>query len=138
MEAHQSLTLAIVWQLMRAYTLALLSRLGAGVGALVTEAEIVDWANRRAGTSVNNFQDKSLRSSEPILKLIDTLQPGTVDWSLVGEEEDRFLSNAKYAVTSARRIGAPVYALPEDIVAGRHKMIMTVFASLMLTDMDGN
>ena len=84
------------------------------------------------------FQDKSLRSSVPILNLIDTLQPGTVDWSLVGEEEDRFLSNEKYAVTSARGIGAPVYALPEDIVAGRHKMIMTVFASLMLTDMDGN
>ena len=136
MEGNPTLTLAIVWQLMRSYTLVLLSRLGAG--ALVTETEIVDWANRRAGTGVRNFQDKSLRSSEPILRLIDTLQPGTVDWSLVGEEEDRFLSNAKYAVTSARRIGAPVYALPEDIVAGRHKMIMTVFASLMLTDMDGN
>lgn len=54
------------------------------------------------------------------------------------KEEDRMLDNAKYAVTSARRIGAPVYALPEDIVAGRQKMIMTVFASLMLTDMDGN
>ena len=54
------------------------------------------------------------------------------------KEEDRMLDNAKYAVTSARRIGAPVYALSEDIVAGRQKMIMTVFASLMLTDMDGN
>ena len=27
-----------------------------------------------------------------------------------------------------------MYALPEDIAEGRHKMVMTVFASLMLTD----
>ena len=31
----------------------------------------------------------------------------------------------------ARRIGARVYALPEDIVEVKHKMVMTVFACLM-------
>merc|ERR1719195_1760227 len=138
MEANPTLTLAIVWQLMRAYTLALLSRLGSDTP--VTEAEIVAWANTRAGLSLKNFQDKSIRDSVPILKLIDALKPGTVDWSLVTEagegeaEAARLLAVAKYAVTAARRLGAPVYALPEDIVAGRHKMIMTVFASLMLTE----
>ena len=25
------------------------------------------------------------------------------------------MSNAKYAITMARRIGAPIYALPEDL-----------------------
>ena len=62
------------------------------------------------------------------------------------------LSNAKYAVNMARKIGAPVYALPEDIsevtkvfsikfplisstLQVKHKMVMTVYASLMLADM---
>ena len=43
-------------------------------------------------------------------------------------------SNAKYAITLARMIGAPVYALPEDLTEVKHKMVMTVFASLMLVD----
>jgi hypothetical protein len=34
----------------------------------------------------------------------------------------------------ARRIGARVYALPEDIVEVKHKMVMTVFACLMSKD----
>ena len=46
----------------------------------------------------------------------------------------RYLSNAKYAITLARMIGAPVYALPEDLTEVKHKMVMTVFASLMLVD----
>ena len=45
------------------------------------------------------------------------------------------MDNAKYAIAMARRIGAPVYALPEDLVEVNHKMVMTIYASLMLFDM---
>jgi hypothetical protein len=38
----------------------------------------------------------------------------------------------------ARRIGARVYALPEDIVEVNHKMVMTVFACLMSKDFMAN
>jgi len=41
------------------------------------------------------------------------------------------MSNAKYAISMCRKIGARVYALPEDLMEGKHKMIMTVFACLM-------
>lgn len=34
----------------------------------------------------------------------------------------------------ARKIGARVYALPEDISEVKHKMVMTVFACLMARD----
>ena len=58
---------------------------------------------------------------------------------LLNFQED--LANAKYALSMARRIGARVYALPEDIVEIKHKMVMTVFACLMSKDyvpnMDG-
>ena len=35
------------------------------------------------------------------------------------------MKNAKYAITMARKIGAPVYALPEDLIEGKEKMVMT-------------
>lgn len=41
------------------------------------------------------------------------------------------MDNAKYAITSARKLGAKIYALPEDIVEVKPKMVMTVFACLM-------
>lgn len=73
----------------------------------------------------------------PIIHLIDVIKPGVIDYSIVNDKavsEEECMSNAKYAITMARKIGAPVYALPEDIAEVKHKMVMTVYASLMLTD----
>lgn len=36
----------------------------------------------------------------------------------------------------ARKIGAGVYALPEDIIEVKPKMIMTIFACLMTLDVE--
>jgi len=47
--------------------------------------------------------------------------------------KDKF-SNAKYAISMARKIGAKVYALPEDIVEVKSKMVMTIFACIMICD----
>lgn len=44
------------------------------------------------------------------------------------------LANAKYAISIARKIGARIYALPEDISEVKQKMVMTVFACLMSRD----
>lgn len=44
------------------------------------------------------------------------------------------MANAKYAISMARKIGARVYALPEDITEVKPKMVMTVFACLMAMD----
>lgn len=44
------------------------------------------------------------------------------------------LANAKYAISMARKIGARIYALPEDISEVKPKMVMTVFACLMARD----
>lgn len=34
----------------------------------------------------------------------------------------------------SRKVGAQVYALPEDIIEVKSKMVMTVFACLMIKD----
>lgn len=135
---NKTLTLALIWQLMRRYTLNVLSDLGHG--EVAGDDLIVSWVNetlKKAGktSSIKSFKDSSISRSLPILELIDAIQPLSVNFELVqtGDEltdEDK-LSNAKYAISMARKIGAKVYALPEDIVEENQKMVMTIFACLM-------
>jgi len=143
MEGNKTLTLALIWQLMRAYTLSLLSQLNSD-GTPIVESEIINWANRRLeeggkNMSIKSFQDKANKTALPIINLIEVMKPGVIDFSIVKQGDklraEDCLSNAKYCVTMARKIGAPVYALPEDISEVKHKMVMTVYASLMLADM---
>ncbi|MEE6496591.1 hypothetical protein FKM82_002426 [Ascaphus truei] len=119
------------------YTLNVLEDLGDGQKA--NDDIIVSWVNRSltdAGksSSIQSFKDKSISTSLPVVDLIDAIQPGCINYDLVKtgdfSEEDKH-ENAKYAVSMARRIGAQVYALPEDLVEVKPKMVMTVFACLM-------
>merc|ERR1712172_43566 len=143
MEGNQTLTLALVWQLMRAYTLSLLSKLNED-GTPIVGSEIISWANNKLteggkSSQIKHFQDKSNKTALPIIDLIDAMKTGVIDYAVVKNgsklDGEDCLSNAKYAVNMARKIGAPVYALPEDISEVKHKMVMTVYASLMLADM---
>ena len=111
-------------------------------GTPIVESEIISWANNKLleggkEVSIKHFQDKTNKTSLPIIHLIDVIKPGVIDYSFVTQGESMSkevgpgaeyipyliiillyqdcLSNAKYAVTMARKIGAPVYALPEDI-----------------------
>ncbi|XP_028832941.1 plastin-1 [Denticeps clupeoides] len=130
-------TLALVWQLMRRYTLKVLSDLGEG--EKVNDQIIINWVNEALkeagkGTSITSFKDKSISTSLPVIDLIDTIVPNSIKGEMVkrGElsSEDQ-LNNAKYAISMSRKIGAKVYALPEDLVEVKPKMVMTVFACLM-------
>ena len=88
MDGNKMLTLALVWQLMRAYTLALLSRLNPD-GTPIVESEIIAWANNRlkeggkGDVEIKSFQDKSLKDAIPILQLVDTITPNSVNWAVV-------------------------------------------------------
>ncbi|XP_070566512.1 plastin-3-like [Ptychodera flava] len=134
----ETLTLAIVWQLMRAYTLRILQQLS-GSNQPITDDKVVEWCNNKLKqakktSSIRNFQDHSISDSRAVVDLIDSIQPGSINYKNFREnpstDNDKFL-NAKYAISMARKIGAPVYALPEDLVEVKPKMVMTVFACLM-------
>jgi plastin-3 len=142
-EGNPTLTLALVWQLMRAYTLSILTQLAAKDGSAhaVVETEIVDWVNRKlkeAGKSslIRNFQDQSISTAQSVIDLIDAIKPGSISYGqiLPGNTPEEKLANAKYAISMARKIGARIYALPEDISEVKPKMVMTVFACLMARD----
>ncbi|ETE71932.1 Plastin-3 [Ophiophagus hannah] len=136
-DGNPTLTLALIWQLMRRYSLNVLQDLGDG--QKINDDIIVNWVNatlKEAGksSSIQSFKDKSISSSLAVVDLIDAIQPGCINYDLVKtgdlSEEDKH-SNATYAVSMARRIGARVYALPDDVVEVKPKMVMTVFACLM-------
>uniref|UniRef100_A0A8C5CKZ6 Plastin-3 n=1 Tax=Gadus morhua TaxID=8049 RepID=A0A8C5CKZ6_GADMO len=136
-DGNATLTLALVWQLMRRYTLNVLEDLGDGQKA--NDDIIVRWVNSTladAGktSKINSFKDREISSSLAVVDLIDSIQPGSINYDLVKtsdlSDEDK-LENAKYAVSMARKIGARVYALPEDLKEVKPKMVMTVFACLM-------
>ena len=138
---NTKLTLAIIWQMMKMYTLSLLQKCSKS-DKPVNERQIVQWTNKKLAdggkqTQISSFKDSSIASSIVILDLIDTIRPNSVNYSLVlaGRDEREKLSNANYAISLARKIGANVYALPEDIVEVRSRMVMTVFACLMAQEM---
>jgi len=143
MNGNKTLTLGLVWQLMRQYTLTLLARLSPD-GTPIVESEILNWANERLSDAgkdvqVKGFHDPVNKTALPVIHLIDAMKSGVIDYEIVksgsklGYED--CMSNAKYAITMARRINAPIYALPEDLAEVKQKMVMTIYASLMLVDM---
>lgn len=128
------LTLGLVWQMMRHYTLKMLTH----DGKIMKDNEIIKWCNEKltaAGKSstFTSFKDSTLATSRSIVDLIDAVQPGYINYDLVtnaSNDDEKFL-NARYAITMARKIGARIFALPEDITEVNPKMMMTVFACIM-------
>jgi len=124
--------------MMRFNVLSILNALGGG--KKISDGEIIAWANGKVagkGLKISSFHDPSLKTGVYIIELIEAVRPGSVDYNLVekGADEKSALLNAKYAISMARKIGAVVFALPEDIVEAKNKMIMTLVASLMAVDL---
>ncbi|XP_038658595.1 plastin-2 isoform X4 [Scyliorhinus canicula] len=79
-------TLALMWQLMRRYTLNMLEEIGDG--EKVNDEIIVNWVNKtlsdsQKSSSIASFKDKEISTSIPVLDLIDAIQPGSVRYDLV-------------------------------------------------------
>jgi len=136
-DASKTLTLGLLWQLMRFNIISILNKLGGG--KKISDAEIISWANEKVKTSgksskISSFHDPALKNGIFLIELVDAVKPGTVDWAIVerGDDEKSYLLNAKYAISIARKVGALVFALPEDVVEVKNKMIMTFIAGLMV------
>ena len=140
-DGNIKLTLAIIWQMMKLYTFSVLQKCSRSEKP-ISKTQIIQWANRKLGeagkqTQISGFEDDSISTSIVILDLIDSIRPNSVDYALVktGIDDEEKLSNANYAISLARKIGAKVYALPEDIVEVKSRMVMTVLACLMASEM---
>jgi plastin-1 len=143
-EGNKKLLLSVMWQTMRYQQLKLLSSLAKTQGELITDKDIIEWANQKvrqsgkANYQMIQFRDPSLADGLYLLGLVHAVEPRAVNWEQVtlGQNEEEKASNAKYVISCARKIGATVFLTFEDIVEVKPKMIMTFVASLMSVDMD--
>lgn len=90
-EGNTTLTLALVWQLMRSYTLSVLSSLNQSTSNAKVEQEIIKWVNEKlescgkAESKINSFQDSKISTAKPIIDLIDAIKPGVINYELLQE-----------------------------------------------------
>ena len=140
----KKLTLALVWQMMRQHVIETLKSLSKD-GPEVNDDDIISWANfmvkhRNASLQISSFKDQSLKSGRYLLELLAAINSSIVNFELVSSapDEDSMKSNAKYAITIARKLGASIFLLPEDIVQVKPKMLLTFIGSLMAIHLSQN
>ncbi|BFZ55560.1 fimbrin [Savitreella phatthalungensis] len=138
-DGHRLSILSIGWQLMRKDLTETLKRLGSKMGGDITDSQIIKWANDKAGgkSKIRNFGDPCLRSGRFFLDVLSGMRSEYVDYDIVtdGRSDEDAHSNARLAISIARKMGATIFLLPEDIVAVRSKLCWTFVASLMATSM---
>ncbi|ORZ38254.1 Fimbrin, actin-bundling protein [Catenaria anguillulae PL171] len=142
-DGNRTLTLGLVWQLMRAHIMAQVRALSKNAGRELTEEDLIAWANATVargkgakGGPVNGLRDGAVKSGVFFVDIINGLAPDTVDYSLVtdGRTDEDARMNAKYAISMARKLGATIFVLPEDITEGRQRLLLTFVGSLMALD----
>ena len=114
-DANQKAVRLIVWALVRLYYLQIIG--------LKTERNLLDWASEVV--PVNSFNDPIFADGRILIKLIEAIEPRVVNWALVsrGMTYKARLENAKYAISLARKLGAVVFIVPDDIPSLNAKMI---------------
>ncbi|KAG0167505.1 fimbrin [Apophysomyces sp. BC1034] len=140
-DGQRTLTLGLVWQLMRENIVHTLESLTKAGGRGVSDSDMVRWANdvvKRSGkqSTMRSFRDPNLSTGIFFLDVLNGLKPGIVDYTMVtpGRTEEDAFNNAKLAISIARKMGATIFLVPEDIVEVRQKMNLTFVGSLMVVE----
>ena len=132
-DGQRTLTLAITWQLMRKDISLTLSALAQRLGKReISDAEMVKWANdmsRKGGksSSIRSFKDQTLGTGIFFLDVLNGMKSSYVDYELVtaGRTEEDSYANAKLAISIARKMGATIWLLPDDVVQIRSRLLVT-------------
>ncbi|KAI0024218.1 calponin homology domain-containing protein [Xylariomycetidae sp. FL0641] len=140
-DGQKMLTLGLVWQLMRKDITLTLSALAQRLGKReITDSEMVRWANdmcKKGGRSsaVRSFKDPSIASGIFLLDVLNGMKTSYVDYDLVtpGRTDEEAYMNAKLSISIARKLGATIWLVPEDICQVRSRLVTTFIGSLMAT-----
>ncbi|CZT02751.1 plastin-3 [Rhynchosporium agropyri] len=140
-DGQRTLTLGLVWQLMRKDISETLSALAQRLGKReISDAEMVKWANdmsRKGGksSSVRSLKDSAIGTGNFLLDVLNGMKSSYVDYDLVtpGRSDDDAYLNAKLSISIARKMGATIWLVPEDICQVRSRLVTTFIGSLMAT-----
>ncbi|KIV93092.1 hypothetical protein PV10_04336 [Exophiala mesophila] len=132
-DGQKTLTLGLVWQLMRRDIVSTLSGLAQRMGKRdLSDSDIIKWANQTAqkggkNTQIRTFKDPAVTSGVFLLDVLNGIKANYVDYDLVtpGKTHEDAYSNAKLSISIARKLGSTIYLLPDDIVEGRPRLVLT-------------
>ena len=138
-DGQKMLTLGLVWQLMRKDITVTLGSLAQRLGKReITDAEMVKWANdmsRKGGrnTAVRSFKDPAIGSGVFLLDVLNGMKSSYVDYDLVtpGRTDEEAYMNAKLSISIARKLGATIWLVPEDICQVRSRLVTTFIGKLI-------
>ena len=137
-DGQRTLTLGLVWQLMRRDISETLSALAQRLGKReITDAEMVKWANEQSkkggrNSSIRSFKDQAIGSGVFLLDVLNGMKSSYVDYDLVtsGRNDEEAYANAKLAISIARKMGATIWLVPEDICQVRSRLVVTFIGGL--------
>ncbi|KAK4200795.1 putative Fimbrin [Triangularia verruculosa] len=140
-DGQRTLTLGLVWQLMRKDITVTLKGLAQRLGKReITDSEMVRWANdmvRKGGrtSTIRSFKDPVIGSGVFLLDVLNGMKSSYVDYDLVtpGRSDEEAYLNAKLSISIARKMGATIWLVPEDICQVRSRLVTTFIGSLMAT-----
>ena len=132
-DGQRTLTLGLVWQLMRRDISETLSALAQRLGKReISDAEMVKWANEQSkkggrNSSIRSFKDQAIGSGVFLLDVLNGMKSSYVDYDLVttGRNDEEAYANAKLAISIARKMGATIWLVPEDICQVRSRLVVT-------------
>jgi plastin-1 len=81
---------------------------------------------------IKNFKDHALADGQFLIKLCGAIEPNAIDWDIVmkGETDEEKENNAKYIISIARKLGAVIFCVWEDIPKVNYKMMLVLVCSL--------
>jgi hypothetical protein len=136
-DGNKTLTLGLIWQMMRCHCVSIVKALGPNA----TDDDVKNACNDRikaAGKThtITGFKDASIATGHYCIDLVAATDSGAVNYDIVsaGATDEDKLANARYALTVARKVGAVVFALAEDIVEVKPKMLLTFSAACLACD----
>jgi plastin-1 len=140
-DGQRTLTLGLVWQLMRRDIINTLSALAQRMGKReLSDSDMIKWANdmsRKGGrnSSIRSFKDANIGSGIFLLDVLNGMKSSYVDYDLVtpGKTDEDAYANAKLSISIARKMGATIWLVPEDICQVRSRLVTTFIGKLRCT-----
>ena len=118
--------LAMVWQLMRTHYMRIIGN--------KTDQDLLAWVNEtcQPESPIPNFGDQAFSDGKILIKLAGNIEPRIINWDLVtpGQTDEEKELNAKYAISIARKLGAIIFMVWDDIPKLNKKMILIFVCSL--------
>ena len=126
-EGKKDYILAIVFQLMKAYSFQIIGN--------KTEEGLVKWGNEKVedNLKIKSLKDKSLSNSLYFIEILKSIDPNSVNSDIIikdKNDKDSKKSNAINCISIARKLGAIAFLDWKDIVEVNNKLLLTFLASI--------